>query len=84
MNQHVVHECNVEHVGRESVILKITEKAQQARCEGGRGGRERGKGVKEGRGEREGREGRKGEEEGCEGREGRKGGEEGRGGRGKD
>ena len=32
MNQHVVHECHVEHVGRESIILKITEKAQQARC----------------------------------------------------
>jgi len=31
MNQHVVHECHVEHVGRESVILKITEKVQQAR-----------------------------------------------------
>ena len=59
MNQHVVHECNVEHVGRESVILKITEKAQQARCEGGRGGRERRKGVKEGRGEREGRKGKR-------------------------
>ena len=32
MHQHVVHECHVEHVGRESVILKITEKTQQARC----------------------------------------------------
>ena len=31
---HVVHECHVEHVERESIILKITEKAQQAiaRC----------------------------------------------------
>ena len=37
MNQTVVHECNVEHVGRESVILKITEKAKQARCGGVRG-----------------------------------------------
>lgn len=46
MNQTVVHECNVEHVGRESVILKITDKAQQARCGGG-------KGVQKGRGEGE-------------------------------
>ena len=30
-NQQVMHECVVEHVGRESVILKITEKAKQAR-----------------------------------------------------
>jgi len=29
MNQHVVHECHVEYVGREPVILKITEKVQQ-------------------------------------------------------
>ena len=50
MNQHVVHECNVEHVGRESVILKITEKAQQARYEGGRGGREGRNGGDEGGG----------------------------------
>ena len=37
MNQTVVHECSVEHVGRESVILKITDKAQQARYGGGKG-----------------------------------------------
>lgn len=30
-NQQVMHECLVEHVGRESVVLKITEKAKQAR-----------------------------------------------------
>ena len=30
-NQQVVHECLVEHVGRETVVLKITEKARLAR-----------------------------------------------------
>lgn len=30
-NKQVVHECFVEHVGRENVVLKITEKAKLAR-----------------------------------------------------
>lgn len=30
-NQQVMHECPVEHVGKESIVLKITEKAKQAR-----------------------------------------------------
>ncbi len=30
-NQQVVHECQVEHVGREDIVLKITEKAKLAR-----------------------------------------------------
>lgn len=28
-NQYVAHECYVEHVGREWIILKITDKAKQ-------------------------------------------------------
>ena len=30
-NQQVMHECLVEHVGRDNIILKLTEKAKQAR-----------------------------------------------------
>ena len=30
LNQTVIHECYVEHVGRDSVIIKITDKAKQA------------------------------------------------------
>ena len=30
MNQQVVHECSVEAVGRDTVMLMITEKAKQA------------------------------------------------------
>ncbi len=30
-NQQVIHECSVEHVGKEKIVLKITDKAKQAR-----------------------------------------------------
>ena len=30
-NQQVIHECLVEHVGKEKIVLKITDKAKQAR-----------------------------------------------------
>lgn len=30
-NQEVIHECLVEHVGRDDVVLKITDKAKLAR-----------------------------------------------------
>ncbi len=29
-NQQVIHECYVEHVGKEKIVLKITDKAKQA------------------------------------------------------
>ena len=32
-NQQVIHECLVEHVGKEKIVLKITDKAKQARSE---------------------------------------------------
>lgn len=30
-NQKEMYECSVEHVGRDDIVLKITEKAKQAR-----------------------------------------------------